>query len=401
MRKAILLIGSYPPPFGGISSHIQYLAPYLVCHNYDVHIISSGIGKTVEKTDGFTIYRLSKNKKIFNIALHFIKLLRKAAKLKALGLTSSKEYLNVIGLTSIIDHIISKNKNIKLISAYHLFPEGFAGAIASEIFSIPLVVTNFGEIYSKLNFFRERLSVVNYICKKSFKILSSSQHCAKSYRLLGIRPNVEVVPYGIDIEHFSPENMTIPIHQKFGINTEDKVVLFVGRMIKDMGIDTLLDAIPRVLQAKNKIKFVIAGAKGELFESTLKLRAQYKKNVFIVPNVPFDELPLYYAISTIVTAPTPNERACMGMAIKEAMAAGKPVIGAKSGGIPEAIIDGETGILIPPKDSDALAKAILDLIEDENKIAKMRRNGRQRAEILFDKEVTNQKIYKIFQEVTG
>lgn len=46
-------------------------------------------------------------------------------------------------------------------------------------------------------------------------------------------------------------------------------------------------------------------------------------------------------------------------------------------------------------------KAILGLIEDENKIVKMGRDGRQRAEILFDKEVTNQRIYRIFQEVTG
>lgn len=394
MRKGILLIGSYPPPFGGISSYIQYLVPHLVSREYDVHIISPRIdkAKTVEKINGATIYRPSRNENILKAISHFLQLLRIISKFRALRLSLSKECLIIMGLTNIIKDIISKNKSIKVISAYHLFPEGLIGAILSEMFSMPLVVTNFGEIYTRPNFFKERLEMVNYICKKSSKILSSSQHCAKSYKLLGIRPNVEVIPYGIDIGHFSSGNMAMTIHQKFGISPKDKIVLFVGRMIKDMGLDTLLDAIPRVLQAKSNIKFVIAGAKGELFESEFKLRAQYKRSVFVVPNVPFDELPLYYASSTIVTAPTPDERACMGMSIKEGMATGKPVIAAKSGGIPEAVINGETGILIPPQDFHALVEAILNLVDDDDKIIKMGRAGRKRAEILFDKEVTNQKI---------
>jgi len=400
MHKGILIIGGYPPPFGGISSHLQYLAPYLALHGYDVRIISPGTGKAVEKIDEFiTVYRIIKKEKILKIIFYLPRTIKEVMKFRTINLKAWKESLNIAILTDITKGIINKNKNIVIISAYHLFPEGFIGALLSEKFHIPLVTTNFGEIYADPNFYTERLSTVKYICEKSSKILSSSQHCAGCYKLLGIEPIVEVIPYGIDIKHFSSENRGEIIRQKLGIGKQDRVVLFVGRMIRDMGLHTLLAAIPLVLRVRGNAKFVIAGAKGGLFDSALKLQAQYKNNVFVISDVSFKELPLYYASSAIVTAPTPNERACMGMAIKEAMASGKPVIAAKSGGIPEAVIDGETGILILPESPQALSRAILNLIDDEDTIIRMGKAGRKRAEALFDKDITNQKICKIFQEV--
>ena len=402
MRKGILLIGSYPPPFGGISSHLQYLAPYLSSQGYDVHVISSGSGKSMERINNFTVYRMpSRSRKIIEGIYHFLRTWTGIAKLRTLGLKSMRESLRVIIPINIIENILCENRNIRVISAYHLFPEGLIGAILSESFSIPLVVTNFGEIYTNLSFYKERLSVVKYICEKSSKMLSSSQHCARSYKLLNIAPNIEVIPYGIDVKYFSPENQGIIVRQKFGISDQDKIVLFVGRMSRDMGLYTLLVSIPQILKVQSNTKFIIAGAKGELFESALELQAKYKNNVFVVSDVCFKELSFYYASSTIVTAPSPDERSCMGLAIKEAMATGKPVVAAKVGGIPEAVIHGETGILVPPESPYALGDAILNLLNDENAIARMGRAGRQRAIALFDKELTNQKIYRIFQEVTS
>lgn len=402
MQKGVLLIGSYPPPFGGISSHIQYLAPYLASLGYDIHIISLGHGKDIEKMDGFSVYRLpSKIKMILRLIFHFSESFKRIMKLKALGLKSKRMCLYITALTSVVEDIMSKNKNIKVISAYHLYPNGLIGALLSEKFLTPLVVTNFGEIYTEPNFFKERLSMVKYVCERTTQILSSSCHCAKSYEVLGIESNVEVIPYGIDVECFSPKNSAEQIRQKLGINNQDSIVLFVGRMIEDMGLDTLLTAIPFVLKRRANTKFIIAGAKGELFEPALELQAQYKKNVFVVPNVPFSNLPLYYASSTVVVVPTPDERACMGMAIKEAMATGKPVIASRTGGIPEAVINGKTGVLIPPGNPSALAKAIIDILDDDKTIIEMGKCARERAETLFDTNKTNQKIEHVFREIGG
>lgn len=400
MRKGILLIGGYPPPFGGIASHIQYLAPYLCEKEWDVHILSGGNPKGIERRNSFTIYRPSKTGKISK-AMSLLPKVTRAFEFKSFALHSPREFFGCLTSAKFITQIVKDNRNISIISAYHLFPEGFVGALASEELSVPLIVTNFGEIYTIPHFYKKQLRIVKNILDRSEKILSVSQHCARSYSLLGLLPEVEVISYGIDVGKFSPNNDGAVIRQRFSIGNGEQLVLFVGRMIRDMGLHTLLEAIPQVLKSRRAVKFVIAGAKGELYEPALNLQSRHEKNVVVVPNIPFDELPYYYAASTVVVAPTPDNRACMGMAIKEAMASGKPVIASRIGGIPEAIVDGETGILLPPEDPSALAEAILGLLDDKEVMARMGRCGRERAENLFDKDKTNQRLEKIFREIGG
>jgi len=401
MRKGILIIGSYPPPFGGVSSHIQYLSDYLISRDYNVHVFSSKIGRKDVKN--LTVYEKPSKREIFlavlRAVLHFPESSKMVFKLKAIGLSDWKEILRIAILVYIFEGIVNRDKNIKLISAYHLLPDGLIGVLLSEKFGIPLVVTNFGEIYTNPDFYKKILSAIEYILKSSSKVLSCSQHCAKSYNLIGLRPDIEVIPYGIDVKHFSSESHAKNVCKTLGISKQDKVVIFVGRMIKDMGLHTLLEAIPLVLKSQPDIKFIIAGAKGELSDAAFKLQAEYKNNIFVVQNASFNELPDLYNISTIAVAPTPDERACMGMAIKEAMAASKPVIAARSGGIPEAVINSETGILVEPENPKFLSLEILKLINDKDAILKMGESGRKRAESLFDKDISNQKIYKIFQDI--
>ena len=82
------------------------------------------------------------------------------------------------------------------------------------------------------------------------------------------------------------------------------------------------------------------------------------------------------------------------------MATGKPVIASKVGGIPEIIADGETGILIPPDNVDALKETMLKLIRNDLLTRQMGEHGRLRAEKLFNKDKTNEEIEHILDQLT-
>jgi len=398
MNKRILLLGNYPPPYGGVPVHIRYLAPYLVESGWEVYILSTGFPTGIHHIDGYTVYKPSKIDKFIKFIPPAISI-DEVLKYREFALDFPKRFLGFLSFANFVKKIVKINK-IKIISAYHLF-SGFVGALISEQFSIPVITSVFGEIYSDFDFFNRRIKEVKEVCKISKKILSCSEHCAKSFKLLNLPFEAEVVYYGIDVHTFSPKNNPTIIRDRFGIGKDDKVVLFVGRMNKSMGLHILLKSIPKVLEKNKKIKFIIAGNRGIFLQDAIELMNKFKENVIVSPDVPFEDLPLYYAASTIVVAPSINNRACLGLAIAEAMATAKPVIGCTVGGTPEIIIDKETGILIPSENPSALTESILNLIDDGETIIEMGKKGRERAENLFDKDKTNKKMEQIFREVLG
>jgi len=88
-----------------------------------------------------------------------------------------------------------------------------------------------------------------------------------------------------------------------------------------------------------------------------------------------------------------------GRVIIEAMGCGKPVIATNAGGVPEIVKDGYTGILVPPRNSDALARAIIDLSKDKKKVELMGDRGRKTAEELFSIEANVKKIEHIYESL--
>lgn len=396
-QKNILIIGTYPPPFGGVSSHIKYLSDFLVARGDSVYVISSGKPSKGDKENaGVTVLRVNKEEKITALigkSANAVKFFSKAKKL-GLGFIEATR----VAATCVIAESLIKQHGITLISVYCLFDDGLIGAMLSELCNVPLVVTAFGEIYNHPDVYKQKVGLVKYILSKASRVVSSSNYCAKTYETLGIQQTVDVVYYGIDIDHFSSGGDKVKMAKDtLGVKDDESIVLFVGRMSRQMGLDVLLGAIPLVLEKKPEAKFIIVGGKEELYEQAIEVAKTHPKNVFVFPNAPFEDLAAYYALTTISVVPTAAKRPSMGMAIKEAFAAGKPVIASESGGIPEAVIHDVNGMLVPPHDPAILAKAILELVEDPQKIARMGQAAKERAKSLFDKEMTNQKMYAIFE----
>ena len=134
------------------------------------------------------------------------------------------------------------------------------------------------------------------------------------------------------------------------------------------------------------------------------LAAKYPDRVLVMEDVPFAKQAALYSAADFLVAPGFDQRACMGLAIKDAMAAALPVLAGAGGGVPEAVVDGETGFLIPLDQSggvdvDRFVDCVLHLAEDPAMRKRLGSQGRRRAEELFGVEKTNQRMAKIFMSV--
>jgi glycosyltransferase involved in cell wall biosynthesis len=400
----ILLVGNYPPPFGGVPKHLEDLVPYLVRAGWDVHVLSRGT-TGLQRGNGFTVYRDPRPRLTRRLAtLRFLGRAaisgRAAPALAALGRMPPAAWGAVMTRVSLAASIIESH-DIRVISAYNLLYGAPVGAVAAEMYRLPLVVTNLGEIYSHREVVDRHLSMIHHVTRVATALTSLTRHCAQSYRELGLSPEVRVLHYGIDRHRFAAADGDRRIRLRFAIPPEADVLLFVGRMVRDMGLHVLLEGLPTLLGAHPSLHVLVAGASGELREQVEAAVARWPGRVASAVDVPEEELPLFFAAATIVVAPTLGARACGSLAAAEAMAAGRPVVATRVGGIPEYVSEGETGLLVPPGDSGALVGAVLRLLGDRPQLGEFGRRGRERVAQQFDGEVANAQLERLFREAAA
>ncbi len=188
---------------------------------------------------------------------------------------------------------------------------------------------------------------------------------------------------------------------KLGINTEDFVVLYCGRIIPEKGILQLLDALEHLDNFPIKLLLIGSasfGAKNTSdFEKEISQRIHQNSSIIPIGFVLNKELPMYYSISDIQIVPTVCQEGA-GIVAIEGMAAGLPLIVTESGGMVEYVTD-ETAIKIPIDDDlpKNIADAVITLYNDPERRKAMGKAGRERAK-LFSKENYYMNFVKIFTE---
>ena len=143
------------------------------------------------------------------------------------------------------------------------------------------------------------------------------------------------------------------------------------------------------------------GAVGELSAAAAEVAARFGGKVIIRQNVPFDELPDWYAAATSWSTPTTGDRACSSLAAAEALATARPVIATDVGGIPEVVTDGATGCLIPPENHSALADRIVDLLGRAELRHEMGARGRAWIEANWDTRLVLGRMESVFAGAAG
>jgi len=191
---------------------------------------------------------------------------------------------------------------------------------------------------------------------------------------------VRVIRNGIDTTEYQPDPNT-DVLQRYGIDLARPYVIFVGRITRQKGVPVLLRAASGLIPDAQLV--LLAGAAdtpeqlAEVTELVDGLRAT-RSGVYWIPEMlPKPEVIQLLTHATVFAIPSVYEP--LGIVNLEAMACGTAVVGSRTGGIPEVVVEGETGLLVPPGEPGLLADALNVLLRDPERARAMGQAGRKRA----------------------
>ncbi|HYN19548.1 MAG TPA: glycosyltransferase [Thermoanaerobaculia bacterium] len=193
-----------------------------------------------------------------------------------------------------------------------------------------------------------------------------------------------VIPYGVDTVAFSPDpGRRNHWREKLGVPKDSPLLLSVGRMATKKGFQVLLEVLPTLLDGLPDLHIVLAGG-GDLLPALKAEAERFPGRLHLPGPVLRDTLPDLYRAADLFVLPAIHDSKGnvdgLPNVILEAMATGLPVVASGISGIPLAVEDGVTGLLVPERDSAALGKAIQDLLKDLKRARRMGAEGRRKAE---------------------
>lgn len=280
---------------------------------------------------------------------------------------------------------------------FHMpFPIGEASFFFSS-FKGPIVCTYHSDIVRQkflMKFYKPLL--VRFLGRAN-RIITSSQAIIENSPLLrNFRNKCKIIPFGIDPERFELTSTIQEKVQEIKERYKKRIILFVGRLVYYKGIEFLLKAMIKV-----DAKLVIIG-QGVLEEKLKKLTKKLNigDKIAWIKRVNDSELVAYYHSCELFVLPSVEKTEAFGIVQLEAQACGKPVVSTNLvTGVPFVNLHEKTGLVVPPREPEALAQAINKLLNEPILREKYGKNGEERVEREFTKETMIKKIYNLYREV--
>jgi glycosyltransferase involved in cell wall biosynthesis len=340
----------FPPHVGGLETYVFYVSRGLVQLGHEVTVITSKIPKSApvrEVIDGVQVVRLEPFGSFFGFP--FLPSL-----LNNLWWADCDVIHGHINspLTVEVAALVSKVRGTPFVLTYH------ADMLPEDV-SIGKVCWARG-----FSLFYERF-LKSFNCQVSRKIiLTSSSYLQLSKFTQKFEEKVIVVPNGVDLTRFNPSICGDEVRNRLTMDNE-KLILFVGRLVPYKGLVVLFRAFSEVLKKGLKARLVLVG-NGPLKKLLVDLAEELdiQRSVVFIGEVLLTDLPSYYRAADVFVLPSRSRSEAFGLAMLEAMACGVPIIATEVGGIP-FVLKGN-GILVPPGDSLSLVNAILNLLKNDD-----------------------------------
>ncbi len=380
--KVLQLAAYYPPSLGGIQFYVQSLSRALVKQDCEVTVLTMNTEANApsEETQGsLRIKRCQPDLNIYRalISREFNRLLMKAT-----------EY-----------------------DVYHLHIPFHVGlemsVIAAKRNGIPLVVTHHGQSWVGSPLYTLAASSYSYLSQALVlrgvqRLIFLTQSYAEELWLpRSVRSKTRIVRTGADIERFSPTVSGENLRQTLGLSASTPTLLFVGslhRANRYKGVDYLLKAMLQVKTTLPNVRLLIVGA-GELLSEwqALAKQLELEDTVTFLGAIDNHHLPEFYAVADSLVLPSLHGPENSPVVVFEAMASGKPVIASDLAGVRD-IVTQDSGVLVPPRDVDALARAITTVLSDSEFRKKAALHARQRAE-MYSWDHCAREMLQNYQEV--
>ena len=216
-------------------------------------------------------------------------------------------------------------------------------------------------------------------------------------QVVGPVPGIELLPPGVDRTRFHPGVPDAEVRERHVLD-DDPVILCVARLTLRKGQDKVIRAMPWILREVPEARFLVVGdgPDRERLEN-LAYRKKVADRVVFAGEVSFDVLPQYFRAGDVFAMPCRTRKLgleveAFGLALIEASAVGRPVVAGDSGGAPEAVLHGETGLVVDGSEVDEVAEAILELLGDPDKAAKLGARGADRVHRDFTWEALSSRL---------
>jgi len=281
-----------------------------------------------------------------------------------------------------------------IINFNYVFPGGLALILLRALTKIPVVLSLVGRTdvigeqssrFRRYYFWR--------VVKSSSIVISNSSY----YLRLPSNSVIErIIPYGVNINRFSPGIEGVEIRRKLAI-AEDKIVLFtLQRLSSVKRVDILIRSLKYILEVNEDVVLVIGGKGPE--EYSLKMLADklnLSRNIIFAGYINEIDLPRYFAMADIFVFSSPSET--FGIVLVQAMASGKPIVAMNYSAIPEVVDDYLTGLLVKSLQPKDFAEKVIELLNSPNLSEVISKNGRKKAVEKYNWDVIVQEYDQLFK----
>ncbi|MDV2496613.1 MAG: glycosyltransferase [bacterium] len=301
---------------------------------------------------------------------------------------------NVLGLRELcfaaaLGYFIIKSR-VRAVVATQWFPCGLATYLVTRLLHRPYVLAAHGmDFLDDTITLRRRLK--GYLrwgkmatFRAAQRVFASSRYTKDRLITMGLPAEyIDVVHPGVDVERFRPDIDSTAVRHRLRLDGR-QVLLTVTRLDDYKGVDTVIQALPTVRERFPDVLYLVVG-KGEERPALERLVEELglTEHVRFAGYISDDVLPavynacdLFVMISRVLTDRESVEG--FGIVFLEAAACGKVSLGGRSGGIPDAVVDGKTGLLVDPLNIDAIAEAIIHILAHPKEAERMGRQGRER-----------------------
>ena len=392
--RVIMLSWEYPPKIvGGISPHVYGLAHGLVALGVEVHVITcEHLGAAEEEiADGIHLYRVTPSGP-GNDFIHWVQLLNDAMLDRA---------------DTLIPTLLAADAESPLILHAHDWLTHFAAASLKHKYHLPLTATIHATEYGRNSGIKgptqEYINSVEWqLQNEAWRVIVCTEFMKLECEHALHTPwgKMDVVPNGVEAAKFQLPAFTPEEKAAFRARyaaPEEKIIFFVGRMVREKGVQILIEALPKVRWGYHDAKLLICG--GGQREHLVNLAAYLgmERHVYFAGFVPDEDLMKIYAVSDIACFPSLYEP--FGIVALEAMAAGLPVVVSDAGGLPEVVENGVTGITTYAGNPNSLADGLLKLLHEPETASRLVAAAHERVLETFNWETIAAQTEAVYERI--
>ena len=384
--KILMLTWEYPPRVvGGISRVVYDLSRTLLKDGHDVTVVTYRDGDTpyFEDDKGVKVYRVDNYMINPNNFIDWILQLNFAIVAK-------------------VNEIIAKEGNFDVIHAHDWLVANAAKTIKAS-YNIPIVSTihateagrNSGIHDETQRYINDTEWMLTY--ESSEVIVNSNYMKGELQRLFGLPyEKINVIPNGINLTNFNGVDRDYDFRRQYAMDNE-KIILYVGRLVYEKGVQHLISAMPKILENYHDAKLIIAGKGGMLDELKGQAEAMGLSNkVYFTGYLNSKQVQKMYKCADVAVFPSTYEP--FGIVALEAMLAGVPTVVSDIGGLNEIVDHGVNGMKSYAGNSNSIADSVISLLYDKQLAANISKKAKQKVKEEFNWNKIAQDTHYIYEQ---